>query len=172
MTLKAVLIFVGAAFMLAGVAAWVDGRDAGSSTVTETYTRETFKESSEPAETTEEAQISGQPSPPGPGSTTKTTTTGETQRMTVTRPSRKTTKTVTSSAASDSIVLGLLGFGSAFVLAGAFYDRITAFKFPGGEVTLREGTQKLEEALAELEQSQAALKDAVLELYRRMQGSR
>lgn len=172
MTPKGLLVFIGTVFILAGVAAWWDGRDAGSSTVTETFTRETFKEEGDPAETTEESQTSGQPSPPGLGTTTKTTTTGETSRMTITRPSKKTTRTVTNAAVSDSVVLGLLGLGSAFFLSGVFYDRITAFKLPGIELKLTEGTKDLEKAMADLEQSQGALKDAVLELYRRVQGPR
>ena len=122
----------------------------------------------DPVESTEVSESSAQPSPATVSSGSKTVISGETRTTIETRPPNKTIKTTTNPPRSEALTLGLLGFGSAFLLTGAFYDRISAIKFPGGEVTLVEGTKKLEETVGNLEAAQAKLRNAVEKLARKV----
>lgn len=159
---------VGVVLVGVGFASWYLQRDSGSSTVTERYTRaETVKETSAPAETSEEVQSFAGASPGTTTSSSKRTTTGGTSAETVRRPATKIVKTEAKPERSDALILGFVGFGCAFILAGAFYNRITALKFPGGEVTL--ASSELEKSVGEMKLSLESTKNAVKRLTRQVQ---
>lgn len=64
----------------------------------------------------------------------KTTTTGDTRTTTAAVPAVKTTTTMAPDASrrSEGVTLALVGGGSALLLAGAFFGRISKISFPGG----------------------------------------
>lgn len=165
---RTLLTLLGVVFLIFSGGLWYSERDAGSSTITERFTRGTVKQTSDPAETTQDVQTSGVASPGTTTSSSSRTTTGASATQTITKPSTKTVTTRAKPTRSDSLILGLLGLGGAFVLAGAFYDRISGFKFLGTEVTLG-AAKALEETVAELEASQKKMEQAVRSLAKRLE---
>jgi hypothetical protein len=166
------LIVVGLILGALGLWNWFDIDEPNPSTVKEVSRQEMVTETSEPSVTKEESKAEEREvaTDNGATSTTKTTTTTPGEKSTVTGPTNK--RTITTAAPgtrrSEGVTLALLGFGFACLLAGTFHDRISAIKFPGGEVTLSDATEDLKTAVSELKKSQTELKAAVATLARKL----
>jgi predicted lipid-binding transport protein (Tim44 family) len=114
---------VGVGLVLATFLIWLAPQDDSTKSVAETSTTE-VEPSGQPTTTTT-AQ---------PGTTTQPSATPASSRTT----SEKVTQTKTSpeDRRSDALLGGLLAAGAAFLLAGAFFDRVTGLKAAGVEITL------------------------------------
>jgi hypothetical protein len=85
-----------------------------------------------------EGFVAGQKTGSGTGTTTQAvtstvkTTTSASMTTTVTTQPKAVTSTSVSGPPSEGLLLALLGFGSASLLAGGMYTRISTIKLPGG----------------------------------------
>jgi hypothetical protein len=115
---RSLLLIVGLVGLAAGFLIWLLPEGDATKSVSEVST----------------TKVTSSPAP----TTTAATTTAQATPSTSTTSSDKTTETTTSgqSRRSDALIGGLLAVGAALILASAFYDRVTAIKAAGVELTL------------------------------------
>jgi hypothetical protein len=89
---------------------------------------------------------------PNDTSATTTTTTAPANTTTVTTESRV--------VASDTAVAAILGIGTALLVVGVFYPRITKVVFPGGEIDIGAPAPASAEQVKEAEKALQATKQA------------